>query len=79
MQPLDQWAHGTQLLKLLNEIDQCRVELDQAIARNDTELANQVLAKFKELAGSVDKLRELDNQKRPIPSPSDVQRLASEA
>lgn len=79
MQPFDRWAHGTQLLKLLNEIDQCRVELDQAVARAETQLADQLLKKFRDLAGAVDQLAELENKKQRAQSQPDEQRLTSEA
>ncbi len=79
MQPFDRWAHGTQLLKLLNEIDQCRVELDEAVARAETQLADQLLKKFRDLAGAVDQLAELENKKQRAQNQSDEQRLTSEA
>ncbi|MEM8973370.1 MAG: hypothetical protein AAGD43_15030 [Pseudomonadota bacterium] len=79
MQPFDRWTHGTQLLKLLNEIDQCRVELDQAVARSETELADKLLEKFRDLAATVDTLAELENKIQPMQSESNEERLASEA
>ena len=79
MQPIDRWAHGTQLLKLLNEMDQCRIELDQAVARADTQLADQLLKKFRDLASAVDQLAEVENTKHPTPNQHDEQRLTSEA
>lgn len=79
MQPFDRWAHGTQLLKLLNEIDQCRVELDHALERDDDQRAGQLLAKFKDLARVVDEVTALESQNQGSRSQPGEQRLISEA
>ena len=60
-------------------MDQCRIELDEAVARADTQLADQLLKEFRDLASAVDQLAEVENKKQPTQDQHREQQLTSEA
>lgn len=54
MLPVSPGTDPLELLKLLNEMDECRSEYDHAVASNKTQLAADLLSKYRALANLID-------------------------